>query len=105
MSSRSLIGTPSSPGTSTHRISCDRPPFLIPVVNHRDSCSCAEQTLVMLSIQDPARDIGCDQVEQFVAAPGQDGPNCVEGEALCLLGGDRRWDRQLLTCDHNVDER
>ena len=59
----------------------------------------------MLSIQDPARDISRDQVEQFIGAPGQDCPDCVEGEALCLLGGDRRRDRQLLTCDHDVDER
>jgi hypothetical protein len=59
----------------------------------------------MRSVQDPAGDVGADQVEQFVGAAGENRPDRVQREALCLLGGDRGRDRQLLTRDRDIDER
>src|SRR5690606_11956116 len=45
------------------------------------------------------------QVEELVATAREDGPDRVEGEPLDLLGLDRRWDRELLTFGHHVEQR
>ena len=46
----------------------------------------SNQGLAKRSVQNPAGDVGADQVEQFVGAAGEDRPNRVQREALCLLG-------------------
>jgi hypothetical protein len=52
----------------------------------RCTLTASNRGLAKRSVQNPAGDVGADQVEQFVGAAGENRPNRVQREALCLLG-------------------
>src|SRR4051812_46095995 len=66
---------------------------------------CALWLTATRSVENSSRDVGGDQVEELVTAAGQNGPDGVEREPLCLLDGDGWRYRQLLARGHNVDDR
>ncbi|MFF1809548.1 hypothetical protein ACFVXW_10345 [Streptomyces sp. NPDC058251] len=49
--------------------------------------------------------VGFGEFEDLVSSAGEDGPGGEQGEALDLLEGDLRGQRQLVSFDANLDQR